>query len=503
MIITDTFKDTKKRIAAILFILLGIIYMKYYSYKESNEPKPYNSSSVTALDLNKIKQRGKFIALTDNSSTSYFVYKGEPMGYEYELLNAFSKHIGVELEIVIVKNMNTIFDQLNNGEADIIAANLTVTKERAQKVNFTEPLLLTRQVLIQRKPENWQTMTSGEIDKKLIRNTIEIIDKEVHVRKGSSFYSRLLSLSEEVGGKINIIEAPGDNDTEQLISKVASGEIDYTIADENVALLNQTYYPEIDVKTPISFPQKISWAVRKDSPDLLRELNLWLNDDKNTHQYAVLYNKYFQDPKEAGKRIESEFFSNKGSKISVYDDMIKTYSLKIDWDWRLLASMICQESRFNPSAQSWAGAYGLMQIIPATSIRYGIDSIAATPQQSIRAGTSYLLSIDKYWKDYIEDKNERIKFVLASYNVGLGHVIDARNLAIKYNKDPNTWSGNVAEFLLKKSMPKYFNDPIVKYGYCRGQEPYNYVKQILNRFEHYKNVIDTAGNQEIIASQAL
>ena len=141
-----------------------------------------------------------------------------------------------------------------------------------------------------------------------------------------------------------------------------------------------------------------------------------------------------------------------------------------------------------------------MQIIPSTSFKYGIDSISASPRESIEAGTKYLLNMNNYWKDFIFEKNERIKFVLASYNVGLGHVIDGRNLAIKYSKDPNKWEDNVAYFVLQKSKPMFYNDLVVKFGYCRGQEPCNYVKEILNRYEHYKNVIDIKYPKGIIAT---
>lgn len=494
----------KIKLLVYIILLLGIIqtanYIAYHISSIGKESAAGNNQIESVnCNLNKIRQRGKLIALTDNSSTSYFVYKGEPMGYEFELLNSFAKSIGVSLEIVIARDMNEIFYELNNGTVDIVAANLTVTRERSETVSFTEPLMLSRQVLVQRKPGNWQKMSTSEMEKKLLRNTIELINKKIHVRCGSSFYSRLINLSEEIGGKINIVEAPGNQETEQLIGKVANGEIEYTIADENVALLNQTYYPDIDVRTAISFPQKISWATRKNSDELLNELNKWILKKETTLQSIVLYNKYFRSPKEAGKRMESDFFSQKGNKISVYDNLIKTHCKKVGWDWRLLASMIYQESHFDPYAQSWAGSYGLMQIIPATSLKYGIDSIAASPEESISAGTKYLTSIDHYWKDFVTDKSERIKFVLASYNVGLGHVIDARNLAMKYSRDPNIWEDNVGFFILQKSNPRFYNDPIVKYGYCRGQEPSNYVKEILTRFEHYKNVIDVSHPEGVIA----
>ncbi len=483
-----TFAYTRNKIIFSLFIITGIvcIYLSKTTNKQSAESHLVPSSNY---DLSQIKKRGKLVALTDNSSTSFYIYKGDSLGYEYEQLRLFAESIGVELQIIVAKNMDTIFSQLNDCEVDIIAANLTVTKERSELVDFSEPFLLAQQVLIQRKPEGWEKMSAKEKEEKVIRNTVDLSGKYVFVRKGSSFYSRLKSLSEEIGDKINIIETPGEVNTEQLIGMVANGQIDYTIADENIALNNQTFFSNLDVATPISFPQKIAWAVRKDSPDLLKALNVWIEERKTTKENAELYAKYFKKKKSGGSGIGT-YVSHSQGIISDYDELIKTYSAKIGWDWQLLASLIYQESHFSPTARSWAGANGFMQLIPATAKHYGLDTIDATAEQSLKAGTLFIADLDNYWRKYVPDKNERIKFVLASYNAGLGHVIDARNLAGKYGKKQNVWAGNVESMILQKSNPLIYKDPIVKCGYCRGQETYLYVKEIIYRYEHYKTLPD-------------
>lgn len=440
------------------------------------------------MDLKTIQERGKLIALTDNSTTSYFIYKGQPMGYEYELLSLFADHIGVDLEMVVVKNMNDIIGMLEEGYGDIIAANLTVTQARAKRISFTEYNTMTRQILVQRKPKGWDSgMSEKELNKNLIRNPIDLKAKSIHVRKNSSFYSRLVNLGDEIGGEIDIMEAPGDFDTELLISLVAQGDIKYTIADENVALVNQIYHPNIDIKTAISFPQQIAWAVNKSSPTLLYEINKWLVDMRGSARYNQVYNRYFNNFNAQKSRVESEYFVKSGGSISKYDHIFKTYSKNIEWDWRLLASVAYQESNFNPKAVSWAGAFGLMQLMPATASAYGVNSLS-TVAQNVKASTKYLAWLDSYWEGRIDNKEERIKFVLASYNAGLGHVIDARALARKYGKDSYKWQDNVDYYLLQKSKEKYYNDEVVKYGYCRGRETFNYVKEILVRFNHYKNV---------------
>jgi len=483
------YSDAKNKLVLfliILFVMIGI-YPACYIWK-MNYSSQNDSLSCVTFDLDEIKKRGKLIVLTENSSTGFYIYKGDSMGYEFELLNSFAKNIGVALELIIAKNMDSVFYQLNKGEVDIIAANLTVTQERVAIVDFTEPLMLTRQVLIQRKPDNWETLDQTILNKKLIRNILELDGKNIDVRKGSSFYTRLVSLSEEIGGKINITEVSGGVDTEELIRRVARGEIDFTVADENIALNNQTYYSNIDIETPISFPQQIAWAIRKESPLLSKELSNWMAKIKKSKESALAYSKYFKSAKKTVNRAENNRFSYRGGCISQYDDMFKVYSEKIGWDWQLLASMVYQESHFKATAQSWAGASGLMQLVPGTAKRYGLDSAYQTAEQSIKAGTSYISDLDKYWKHRISYKEERIKFILASYNVGLGHVIDARNLASKFGKDPNLWFHNVEYMVLQKSNPMIYTDPIVKCGYCRGQETFMYVKEILNRYEHYKNV---------------
>jgi membrane-bound lytic murein transglycosylase F len=214
-------------------------------------------------DLPEIRKRGKLIALTGYSPTGYFVYKGTPMGFEHDLLQLFARELNLDLEIVIVNDMNEIVDRLNRGEEDLIADNLAITKERDAVVDFSHPLMTTRQVLVQRKPGNWRRISEENLDRSLIRNPIDLIGKSIHVRRGSAFYSRLKNLSEEIGGDINIIEEPGDIETEELITMVSEGKIPYTIADETTAMLYEVYYPNIDIKTPISFEQRIAWVVRE------------------------------------------------------------------------------------------------------------------------------------------------------------------------------------------------------------------------------------------------
>ena len=229
--------------------------------------------------------------------------------------------------------------------------------------------------------------------------------------------------------------------------------IEFSVCDENVALVNATYYPDIDVSTPVSFPQGIAWGVRKTNSDtLLYELNRWITSYKKTGSYALLYAKYFKNSR-SSIIVKSDYYALNTGKVSKYDDMIRRFSVKIDWDWRLLASLICQESHFDPDVESGAGAYGLMQIMPETGENFGID-ITSSPENNMKAGIQYIKWLHTIFDPKIPDEKERINFILAAYNAGPGHVLDAMKLAEKNGMDPLKWDGNVAVWILKKSEPK-------------------------------------------------
>jgi membrane-bound lytic murein transglycosylase F len=435
-------------------------------------------------DLEGIKERGKITVLTDYSSTDYFIYRGQPMGFQYEMLQQLANHLSVRLEVRVSRNLKESFEMLRKGEADLIAQNLAVTKDRLQTVDFTEPLLQSRQVLVQRKPENWREMRSRNIEAFLITNPIKLKDQPVYTMRGSSAVSRLKNLSEEIGGDINVIEV--DESPEKLISLVSEGEIAFTVCDEVVAKVNSKYYPDVDISTAISLQQNLAWAVPKGSVTLLEELNNWISNFIQTPKYKTLYAKYFESDKSA-TMIESDFYAINTGKISPYDDYIRQNSKILGWDWRLMASLIYQESKFKNNLTSWAGAWGLMQLMPTTAKHYGVDTVSS-PRDQIRAGTEFIVWLDKLFDD-ISDKNERTKFVLAAYNIGPGHIIDARNLARKNGANPNIWDNNVARYLLSKADPKYYNDPVVKFGFCRGIETQRYVSEVLERYEHYRNIV--------------
>jgi membrane-bound lytic murein transglycosylase F len=467
-----------------ILILINVIFI---SCNTSDISTSNHNTPIFYKDLDSIQNEGKLRALIEYNATSYFLYKGNPMGFEYELLKKYAKYMELELEVIPINNMDSIFANLKSGVADIAAANLTITEERLIKSNFTHPVLITQQVLIQRKPEDWRKLKKRDLKKQLLQSTLDLVGKTVTVSKGSSFYPRIKSLSNEIGGKININTVSGENSMEELIEQVSTQEIEYTIADKNLAIVSQWQYPNIDAHLTISLDQNIAWSTRKNSPELTNSINEWLVEYQKTRHFNILFNKYFKNQKGYKKRASNKYYTLSSGEISPYDEIFKKHAPKLGWDWRLLTAMVYQESHFNNAARGWGGSFGLMQFMPNTGARYGVDT-ASSAHENIVAGVNYLKYLDKYWSPIISDSLDRVPFVIASYNVGPGHLLDARRLAEKYGKDPFIWKDNVDFYLLNKSKAKYYKDKVVRNGYCKGYITYAYVHEILERFEHYKNI---------------
>ena len=436
---------------------------------------------VPARNLAEIRKSGKLRVLLSYDPINYFIYKGTPMGYSYELAERFAKDLGVQLEVVVVRDMNSQLPMLRNHEGDLVAHFLTITGQRSRVVEFSAPLAYTRQVLVQRKP----TEASGA--GALLRTPEELAGKTIYVRENSAYYNRLKEIMAERNITINIVTVPGSLTTSELIRQVNEGKIDYTVADDNIAGAHTVLYPELDFETSISNTQPLAWAIRKNSPELLAALNRWLERERKEGNLAIIHDKYYHRQYKFSKYAFSVFYSPHAGRISPYDKMIKAAAQTINWDWRLFSSLIYEESQFMPTEVSWAGAVGLMQIMPQTAAAFKVYNLE-NPAANIKAGTAYLATLEKEWQD-IRDPVTRLKFILASYNVGPGHVRDAQKLASKYGADPNTWEGNVERFLELKSNPRYFNDDVATLGYCNGRMPVLYTRNILNRYYLYAQVI--------------
>lgn len=426
-------------------------------------------------DLPQLKAAGEITAVMLYSSTSYFQYKMEPMGYEYDLIKDFARSEGLKLNIKVAENATRLIEMLEAGEADVVAYPILVNNKLKEDYLYCGRESQTSQVLVQRA-------NKGDT---ILKDVTQLIGKDVYVKPATKYYQRLKNLNEELGGGIHIKDIEKDTiTTEDLISMVSQGEIPYTISDDNMARLNKTYFWNINVSLKVSFMQRSSWLVRKTSPKLAEAINAWASDKSGTHVYKAAMKRYF----ELGKQpLTVDLPPVKNGHISPYDDLFKKHSKNIGWDWQLLASISYQESHFNPSVVSWAGAEGLMGIMPNTARALGVTPHELKdPDVGIRTGVDCLRKFRQGFSE-ITDPQEKVKFTLASYNAGIGHIYDAQRLAEKYGKDPKVWDNNVAEYVRLKSDPEYYNDPVCKHGYLRGSETFNYVREVLERFDYYKS----------------
>ncbi len=427
---------------------------------------------------------GKDCALPDTlrvgtlySPTSFFIYRGDSLGYDYDLVNRFAADKGMEVKLTVAGSLPRLIEMANEGDIDLIAYEVPVTAEYAGQVSPCGYENITTQVLVQ------PTLGSDTV----ITDVTQLIGREVWVERGSKYFHRLQNLNDELGG--GIIIRPVDSDTivtEDLIEMVASGAVPLTVADSDVAALNGTYFANIDYSMPLSLEQRASWAVAPDRQCLADSVNSWMKDAAPQEAQKELLKRYFQLAKIVGNPYSSIDFTD--GTISRYDNIFRRYAPSIGWDWRMLAAQAYTESHFNPRARSFAGARGLMQIMPRTGRAYGLRN-ANDPEQSVRVAVNLLRDLDRLLQSKVPDAGERIKFVLAAYNGGIGHVYDAIRLAEKHGMDPRKWDGNVAEAALMLANPAHYNDPVVKYGYLRGRETTDYVARIMRFYDVGKTAI--------------
>jgi membrane-bound lytic murein transglycosylase F len=455
-------------------------------------------------DLAEIKARGQLVVLAPYNSTSYFLYRGEPLGYEYELLQAFAKEQGVPLKVIVPTDRKSYYALLNAGDGDIVAARLVPTEEDKRDVSFTRELYRTEPALVQQElppekanmpeasekalqPGPAEELPDVELQARRIRRPSQLAGETVTLPEKSAYRQTLVELEDNISGDINIVETSGKIEDEALAQKVAKGEVEFTVMQGNLAELKEAEFSNLKVRPIVGRSHSVAWAVRKNAPELMNELNRWIEEKKNNALFDRMYKKYFIDRRSYRERVTSEYLTSATGKLSEFDEVLKRYATELHWDWRLLASQAFQESRFKPNARSWAGATGLLQLMPRTAREYGVTD-ALNPEDNVAGAVRFLKWLTARWSARILDENERLKYILASYNCGAGHVEDAQRLTEKYGGDPLRWD-DVSYWLLQKSTQQYSADPVVKFGFCRGIEPVTYVSRILERFDHYKQFV--------------
>ncbi len=433
-------------------------------------------------DFEKIKEDGVLRMITRYSSNTYFLHQGIEWGFEYELVSRFAKEHDLALEVVITGIDESPYDLLNSGKGDLIAANYAATPERQQYVDFTRPYNLVDQVLVY----------SSELDnppqtiKELAQSGLSVT-----VRSNSSYFHRMQDLKED-GVDIDVNLVPNEKDTESLLFDVSQGKYEVTVADDNIFQAASSYMDGLVQGPTIAEKDTIAWAVRNNAPELKKELNNYLEshfqlredrDPKRSLFLQVLRKRYF----EGGRRLANYYSPNpsiKGSDgISPYDDLIKSVADSAEIDWLMVTSVVAQETKFNPHSKSWAGAIGLMQVMPQYS-EVSDTTLLYNEEINVREGVRILKRhLDHY--SYMDSTNQW-SFALAAYNVGEGHLADARRLAIDQNKNPNEWEP-VADALLKLMHRSYYRK--ARHGFCRGIETVRYVREVKNRYEIYQNIL--------------
>ena len=471
-------KKSRKYFIRIRAVLLGLAVVAIAFFITRSI---YHREEEKKDALRRIRERGYLIALTDQNTLNYFIYRGEPMGYQFELLGSFAKRLGVPLRIIASNDISKLGYYLDYNAADVMALNLPITNDGKKHLRFSAPFNETRLVLVQRK-------TSGNIKggRNIVKSLREFPDDTVFVRR-NPYLSSLYREFYKNTGKRAILKEVADVSQEELMRRVSAGTIRFAICQENVAMLYHRYYSNLNISV-LAFPHfSFGWGMSHASDSLRMEIDAWLAEIKKSGYLKQIYLDYFDNKRIAGF-LNNDYFSVCCNKLSPYDDVIRQQSKQIHWDWRLVASLIYEESNFRPGQISSRKASGLMQLMPETAAKFGIDSLA-TPARQIAGGIKYLQYLDKQLPDEITSPAERIYFVLASYNVGIGRVMAAREKAEKFGRDKNRWNGHVDYYLLRRSK----KDPVARAdstdAYPVDYKMEGFVDDIVNRYYHYRNLI--------------
>ncbi|MED5239196.1 MAG: transporter substrate-binding domain-containing protein [Pseudomonadota bacterium] len=413
-----------------------------------------------------IKESGVLRVITSNNPASYFMWRGELMGFDYDLIRHFAKQHHLRVSVRVEESPTAMFAALNSGEGDVIAASMTRTDEREkQGWMFSKRYLEINEQLI------------GRADESPFTSLDDLAGRSVAVGPDSAFLETLQDLKRG-GLEFDIVQVDGVT-TEQLIDAVAHGIYDLTMADSHLAAMESTYRDDIAVLYQYEPAKEIAWGLRPEQGTLKEQLDNYISRQYRGLFYNVTFNRYFKEKKTIATHVEYRVTAGKA--ISPYDGLVKDESLKYGLDWRLITSQMYQESRFNPKARSFAGAQGLLQVMPRTGRQFGYSNLT-NPQNGVEAGLAYMDWLEQRFPARL-DLAEKLYFTLAAYNAGHGHVEDARRLAQRIGKDPDKWFGNVEEAMLLLAKPQYARQ--ARYGYVRGSEPVKYVREIKNRYLGY------------------
>lgn len=418
--------------------------------------------------LQEIRDSGVLRVLTRNSPTTYYEDRLGPTGFEYELAARFAKYLGVKLQIETQPSIDGIYENLNRGRADIAAAGLAITPKRNQEVEFGPGYLDVEQIVLTHDDSIAPTGLPN------LRGT------RVHVLAGSNAAEYLHDHQDAAPG-LQWQESK-DLETIDLLDLLDNREIDATIIDSNEFAANSAFYRDLRVAFKLGTTTQLAWAFAKDPRNqrLLEETNKFFEQMKTSGELAQLIERYYTTSADNDRYDAETFTDNLQHTLPKYQDLFEQVAEDFDMDWRLLAAISYAESEWRPTATSPTGVRGMMMLTNATAKEVGVTN-RVDPIQSLRGGARYLKGILQDLPPGIAEA-DRIWFALAIYNIGYGHVEDARAIAEKQNKDPNKWA-DVKDTLPLLQKSQYYEH--TKNGYARGREPVRYVQNI----RYYYNLL--------------
>ena len=423
-----------------------------------------NACTPQRTVLEQVLALGELHALTRNAGTTYYEGPQGPSGLEYELMQRFADHLGVKLKITVPDTLNDILQQVSEGDAHLAAAGLTVTESREKIVKFSPSYqTITQQVIYNTKQERPKSIED-------LNGLLEVISKSSHVEELQKLQSEHQNL---------VWTENQQTDTSELLALVSEGLIDYTIADSNEVSYNRRYYPQLKVAFDLTDPQPLAWAFPKsDDESLYQEAVKFFDGLKESGELERLLKAHYQHVSNYDYMGTHTFMAQIRNRLpehrATFEAAAKLYNL----DWRLLAALSYQESHWRPHAVSHTGVRGMMMLTRATAEHLGIEE-RTDPEQSIMGGALYLRKLlDKVPENIPEP--DRTWIAVAAYNVGYGHINDARIIAESRGDNPNAWVDIKATLpLLSKS--KWYKQ--TKYGYARGWEPVRYVENIRSYYD--------------------
>lgn len=412
--------------------------------------------------LTAIREQGVLRVLTRNGPTTFYESQGRPSGFEYHLAKEFADYLEVELEIIPVVSLEELFDGLHENRADLAAAGLVVTPDRQAQLQFGPSYMSVKQLFIYDR---------NHIDKPTSYSQLQGLT--IRVLGGSSHAETLRQLRQDYP-ELSWTESR-DLETIDLLEQLRAGEVDVVMINSNEYHANRAFYPDFRIAMSTDTPSQIAWALSSNSnnDELLAALEEFFEEIQASHELAQLIDRFFTFNERQSFIRTQTFLKMKEQRLPRYKGLIEQVAIEYDMDWRFLAAISYQESFWNPSARSPTGVRGMMMLTRPTAEELGVDD-RLDALQSLRGGARYYKKLYTRLSSSIEPP-DRSWFALAAYNIGLGHLEDARILTEKAGGNPNLWN-EVKETLPLLRQRKWYKQ--TRYGYARGDEPVRYVENI-------------------------